>query len=937
MKIFLLFLTFISFILFLSCQPSYQKFDNGIDLKTKQVNLRVQFYNDNIIRIIKWNHGASPDKKSLIIVNDAMQPVFFRTDDLKEYVLLTGKNMSCKISKMTGAVEFFNADDAVLLKEENSVITPAFISGEAAYTIQQNYKLSDDEGIYGLGQNQNGVMNYRGKQVTLVQANTDVAVPFVLSTKSYGILWDNYSKTIFKDSAQSTSLWSDVADNIDYYFISGSSPDKVIAGYRELTGAAPMYGKYAYGYWQSKEHYQDRAELLGVVNQFRQRRIPIDNIIQDWDYWDNAQNWGQLFFSPTKYPNPKEMIDIIHKLNFHIMISIWPGLGPATDVYKDMAKKGYLFKPVGWAGFKYYDAYIPDANNIYWSYAKKGLFDIGIDAWWIDSTEPDIVNALTKDAEEYEMKKVDTNYLGTWARYLNTYSLLMTQSIYENQRKDTEQKRVYILTRSGFAGQQRYASTTWSGDIGANWQVYQNQIIAGLNFCMSGIPYWTFDIGAFVIGAYDGVFSEGGNNPAYWELYTRMYQFGAFSPIFRSHGSETPREIWHMGGETSPFYRSMLKFDNLRYRLLPYIYSLAWQVTDQGYTIMRGLAMDFSRDKQTYDVKDQFMFGPALMACPVTDYMYNCPPQNSVLIAPEYFKDKDGNQGLTATYAKDTEFKNITLTRTDPNINIMWYTGRPEFVTDSTYGIKWEGKLLPKESGPHQFHTKCFDDIAIYLNGKPLQYVYRSTERRTEIVNLEAGKAYDFMVIVKNNQTGAARALLYWKTPSIFATEKGTVEKEKTRSVYLPQNTNWYDFWTGETFEGGKTIIAQASIDKIPLYVKSGSILPMGPFLQYATEKPADPIELRIYPGADGALTLYEDENDNYNYEKGVYAAIDFIWDDADKKLTILDRKGDFPGMLKERTFQIVLVDKDHGTDIDPTKNPDKTVRYAGEKIEVIF
>jgi alpha-D-xyloside xylohydrolase len=526
------------------------------------------------------------------------------------------------------------------------------------------------------------------------------------------------------------------------------------------------------------------------------------------------------------------------------------------------------------------------------------------------------------------MKRIGTNHLGSWARYLNPFSLAMTDALYKNLRKESDQHRVYILTRSTFAGQQRAAATTWSGDIGANWDIYKKQISAGVNHSMAGIPYWTFDIGAFNISSYEGVFSNGGKDPAYQELYARMFQLGAFSPIFRSHGSETPREIWEFGD----FSDVLVKFDNLRYRLMPYIYSLAWRVTDDGYTIMRGLPMDFTSDKKTYGIDDQFMFGPAIMVCPVTEYMLHRPPEDSVLITPEHFRTKDGRPGLAAKYYKDDEFKTLCHEQVEPNVNLFWYTGWPQYITSPKFSMRWEGKLIPTETGTYRFHFKSFGPKRVFLDGKELTNNCVSTEAYTVPTELQAGKEYAFACETANSTLGAFRAQLFWKTPEIFAREKIVESREKTRPVYLPAGTQWIDFWTGQTVSGGQTIVADAPIDKIPLLIKAGSIIPMGPFVQYATEKPADPIELRIYPGADGSFTLYEDENDNYNYEKGVHATIAFHWDDANRRLTVDDRKGSFPGMLKERSFNIVIVGTNHGTGVETTGNPDKVILYHGER-----
>lgn len=903
---------------------------NGIELTTEELNLKAQFLSQKIVRITKWIPQGTSQKVSLSVIKDAVPDLGIVVEQNNGAVFLKSPELSLKVSKDDCNVEYLSAENNTILKEKGRArFSSVVYDSDSGFTIQQYFKLTEKEGVYGLGQHQSGYFNYRGKKVVLVQANTEAVTPFLISTQNYGILWDNYSKTIFEDNVEGASFWSDMSDNIDYYLVYGENMDEVISGYRELTGKAPMYGKWAYGYWQSKEHYDTQAELMSVAEKYRKLKIPIDNIIQDWDYWNGAANWSGMFFDKTLFPQPREMCDKLHQMNFHIIISIWPALGPKTAIYADMQQQGFLYKPVGWAGFKYYDAYNPAANRLYWKYLKDGIYSKGLDGWWIDSTEPDVVNAMTKESSEYELKKMGSNFLGSWARYLNTFSLVMTNDLYKYWRKETSDRRAYILTRSTYAGQQRNAATTWSGDIGASWKVYHDQIPAGINHSMSGIPYWTFDIGAFVLGAYKGVFMHGGKDPAYQELYARMFQLSAFTPIFRSHGSETPREIWEIGEFSEP----ILKIDNLRYRLMPYIYSLGWMVTNKDYTIMRGLPMDFSDDEKTYSIGDQFLFGPSIMVCPVTEYMYHRPPESSELVEPEFFRTNDGKVGLLAKYYKDAERKSLSKEQIDPNINIVWYTGRPDYVTDSMYAITWQGKLVPQESGKHQFHLLSYDRKRIILNGDTLKMVYTSVEQYTKPVILEAGMNYDFVLETENRSTGAARMRLFWKTPSIFAKEQTKEIKEKTKKVYLPANHIWFDFWTGEAVEGGKIIKTDAPIDKIPLFIKSGSIIPMGPFLQYATEKPANPIELRIYPGADGSFTLYEDENDNYNYEKGIYATIELQWNDKERQLIISDREGEFPGLLKKRTFKVVIVEKDHGAGIEITDSFDKVVEYRGKEI----
>lgn len=891
-------------------------------------HISVSFIYEDVARVQKWITKQPPKKESLVVVgipNQKLSVQSYETDNA--YILQTAK-LQVSISKFDGCISFYQPNSKLLLKEQAPATFELYTKhGEVAYSVGQPFILAKNEAIYGLGQHQYGYLNYRGKEVKLVQTNTDAVTPFFISTNGYGLLWDCYSKTIFDDTKKQTTMWSEVADEVDYYLAAGNTMDDAIKGYRKLTGSAPMYGRWAYGYWQSKEHYENRDELLSVANEYRKRKIPIDNIIQDWDYWDGNTNWGQLYFDEKKYPNPKEMVDMLHAQNFHLMISIWCSFGQNTPVYKAMDRMGLLYPTVGWAGFKYFDAYNPKATDLFWDFTNRGLYSKGIDGWWMDSTEPDVINANTKESTEYELKRMPNNHLGSFARYLNPYSLLATEAVYKNQRKVSEKQRAYILTRSTFAGQQRAAATTWSGDIGASWSIYKKQIAAGLNHSMSGIPYWTFDIGAFVLGSYGGVFTNGGKDPAYQELYTRMFQFGAFCPIFRSHGSETPREIWEFG----EFSDALIKFDNLRYRLMPYIYSLAGDVYHNHYTLMRALSMDFSADTSTYNVDDQLIFGPSIMVCPVTEYMLHRPPSSSIPVPSKVFST-DGKQGLKAKYYKDATFKQLSREQIDSSICINWYaTGRPDYVTDSTLSIKWDGELTPTETGKYQLHVKCYGPKRIKIDGKELAYSYKSVESVTEPIMLEASKKYHFEVETENGSAGAFRVELYWKTPSIFAQEQEKERKDQTRKVYLPIGSRWFDFWNGTSYQGGQSIISEAPIDRIPIFIRAGSIIPMGPFVQYANEKLNEPIELRVYPGADGKFVLYEDENDGYGYEKGAFSTIELSWNDAKQQLTIGERKGSFPGMQLQRKFNVTLCTKENGTGI-PISIPNKKVSYNGKK-----
>jgi alpha-D-xyloside xylohydrolase len=800
----------------------FDQSNNGFELSLKKGRISIQVYSENIIHVLYSPIDTFPLIESLIITQKK-KGLKFELDTTHQNVSIQTEKILAKIDTVTGAIQFADKDGKILLSENPKnprTMIRKKVMGEKTWNALQRFVLSEDEALFGLGQYPDGYMNYRGKDVIMVQTNPAAVNPFLVSTRGYGILWDNYSKTIFHDGKDGMSFWSEVADVIDYYFISGENIDEIVSGYRELTGKAPMFGKWAYGYWQSKERYIDSKELIGVAKEYRRRKIPIDNIVQDWRYWGENDEWGSMKFNSAVYPEPEETIRMLHlEYHLHFMISIWPAVGVNTDIYRELKEKNLLFSPEHWTTAFIYDAYSKEAREIYWRHIKEGLISKGVDALWMDATEVELRDQPTPEISEQSIKELGKNALGTMARYLNPYSLMSTKGVYEGFRKDFPEKRVFILTRSVFSGQQRYASATWSGDIPANWNVFRNQISAGVNFCMAGVPYWSHDIGAFFCGIRGGMYPDGCSDAAYRELYVRWFQFGAFTPIFRSHGTETPREVWQFGEKGDWAYDALLKFDNLRYRLLPYIYSLAWKVTDKNYTMMRGLSMDFAQDKNTHNIDNQYMFGPFILVIPVTE--------------EQYFK------------------------------------------------------------------------------------VNEQTENKQ--VNVEKAEINPVKKIILDNIT------------NIY-------EKEiKAVSIYLPECNGWYDFWTGEYFKGSQSIRKETPIDIMPLYVKAGSIIPFGPFKQYADEIPEDPIELRIYPGEDAEFELYEDENDNYNYEKGIFAIIPINWNEKKRTLIIGERQGEFPGMLKVRTFNIVIVSLNHGIGSNICQKPDRTILYDGKEQIIEF
>lgn len=894
-----------------------QKQADGVTAMLRKGALRLQVLTPRIVRVRYSPNGVFPATLPLAVVGRFVPVAWHLQTTPLEIIVATGA-VQAVVSRRNGAVRFVDTHGKSLLSEtpDGRSLTPASIATTpptATHQARQQFILPPDEDIYGLGQHQAGQMSYRGTAVTLEQVNREVAIPFLVSSRGYGVLWNNPAATVvnaggadltpippsqlfaadgkcggltgeyfmgpnfeslkatrvdrqidfdwkaapidglprenfsvrwtgtvqakqggvytfvtncddgsrlwiddrqiiddwsvhparpisarvtfapnsrhrirleyFQDrfdavarlgwrlpGSPATLSWaSEAADGIDYYFFYGPSLDQVIAGYRQATGQAPLPPKWALGLWQSKERYNTQQEWLDIAQGYRSRGLPLDNLVQDWFYW-NPHPWGSHQFDVARYPDPAAGIRALHdQYHLHFMISVWGKFEPGSPSNPDanfdaMNARGFLYPEMG-EHARYYDVFNPAARTLYWQLMKTQIFDKGVDAWWLDASEPEV---------DFRAWRVAHTAVGPGAKVLNAWPLLHTTGVSQGQLAAAPNKRVFILTRSAYAGQQRTGAATWSGDITASWDVYAHQITAGLNFCLSGIPYWTTDIGAFFVPG--NAFPGGSSNPAYRELFTRWFQWGSFCPIFRIHGTDTPKELWRFGPEYQPI---LLRYDNLRYRLMPYTYSQAWQVTHHGSTLMRALVMDFPQDRQARELTDEFLFGPALLVCPVT---------------------------------------------------------------------------------------------------KP----------------------------------GAT-----------------------TRPIYLPSGTRWYDFWTGQAWSGGRTITARAPIATLPLYVRAGSIVPMGPHLQYTSEKPADPIELRVYRGANGAFTLYEDDGTTNEYKAGRFAAIPLTWNETLGTLTIGKRQGEFPGMLSRRTLQIVWVKPGQGVGVEPAAKPDRTVVYTGKPLTV--
>ncbi len=684
-----------------------------------------------------------------------------------------------------GRVSFFDAQGRLLTAEGESTFVPITEGPDkGAYRVGQAFGVEADEGIYGIGLLQNGKLSQRGENRRMEQSNLDDYAHVYQSIKGYGIYWENYSPTRLVTPAEGVggelSLESEVGTAVDYYFTYGGDADGVIAELRHLTGKVPMLPLWTYGFHQCRERYKSAAQLLEVVRRYRELGVPFDGIIQDWQYWGSNYTWNAMEFINDEFSHAQQMIDEVHDKNAHISISIWSSFGPHTKQFAELKEKNLLLDFETWpqsglpfwpprmdypSGVQCYDVYSPEARDIYWKYLSH-LHNMGIDAWWMDSTDPDHHSYKDSDLDELTS-------MGSYRSVRNIYPLMAVGGVYDHQRAVDSTKRVFILTRSYFAGQQRYGANTWSGDVGSSWENFRKQVPICLNYTLTANPHVNTDIGGFFAGGYS---TKGHNsatrNPQYHELYVRWMQFGAFSPMMRSHGADVYREIYHYGKPGEPVYDALLDAIRLRYRLMPYTYSLSWQVSQHDDSFMRALFMDFRDDKHTWNNNSEFMYGRSLLVCPV--------------LHPLYTKEQ----------------------------------------------VEWTREDYP-------------------------------------VVDWTAEKSYE---------------------------------------VYLPAGAQWYDYRTGIRYEGGHTLNASAPLATMPLYVKAGSILPLGPDVQYTGEKPWDNLDIIVYPGTDAEFTLYEDEGDNYNYEKGIYSTITFKWNDKTRTLTIGKRQGSYPGMLTTRKFNVKVV-----------------------------
>ena len=751
-----------------------QKDTVAVNIRLLDGFLRIQPCEQNVARITYSPTQQIPNLANPFLSATICTATSFNLQDDAKAVSIRMPDLTVEVERSSGAVRFENTQGEELLRESDfpqpRQVKPVVTDGEATNRASVWFALTPEEEFYGLGQHQNGILNQRNLEFELSQDNTNISIPFFLSSKGYGVLWNNASVTRWNNRFQPVlNVSSNVADTVDYFFVNGPSFDRIISGYRKLTGNVPLFPLWAYGYWQSKLAYGSQSELLGVAAKYRSLHIPLDNIVLD-EWWETVL--GSHVFT-DKFPDPRSMVQTLHDEHVHLMVSIWPIFPPGSANYDRMLKDG-LFTGEGinktppWvAGTRLYDAFSVKGRETYWQQVKSSLFDIGVDAFWLDSAEP----SDNYGEEQGSMLAGAHTAMGNGSRYANLFPFLTTSAIYSGQRSVTDRKRVFMLTRSAFAGMQHQAASAWSGDIATNFQTLKREIPAGLNYSLTGLPYWTTDIGGF----------NGGDtsDPAYQEVFVRWFQYGAFCPIFRVHGVRVnnQNELWSYGENAQAI---LTLYDRLRYRLLPYIYTLAHQTTTEGYTPMRALAFDFLQDPKALDISDEFMDGPSLLVAPVTD-------------------------------------------------------------------------------------------------------------------------------------AGAI-----------------------SRRVYLPAGAEWYDFWTGERTTGGREVNRQTPLAIMPLYVRAGTILPMGPESEYSNQHPDAPVELRIYPGGDAFFELYEDDGTSYDYEKGLSATIPIKWNDQAKVLTIGATHGHYAGMQMHREFSLVMVNSTRGAG-EAVSASARTVHYDGSSQELHF
>lgn len=926
---------------------AWRRVAEGVQFRVGGLTKGVLFYGPGLVRVTAHLGAAYTAQPSLVVVARP-RPVAFEVQEAGDHLTLAGAGLRVNVDKRSGALAFHAADGRLLTRERESAPTElqrVEMAGSPSYTLTQTFTLTPDESLYGLGQYNEPYMDYRGRDVLMVQTNMGIVVPFMVSTRRWGLLWDVYSKMSFRDRPEGMSFTAESAPaGADYYLVAGTDMDGVTAGYRQLTGAAPMFPKAAFGLFMSKERYQTQQQLLDVVRRFRADHFPIDYIVQDWQYWGGLKDgvwdgkWSGMVWDPERFPNPAALTRELHdKLHVKLMASIWPGVGNDTALARELDAKKLRFEPLHWISkrARIYDAFSAEGRRIYFKHAKQGLLDVGVDALWMDGTEVEVGGAAHDPREvEADIKGLGFNAMGDFTRYLNVYSLVTTRGVYEGQRAaGPGGKRALTLTRSAWAGQQRYAALPWSGDTTASWGVMRQQIAGGLNVAMAGLPYWSQDTGGFFV-----TYPEGERNPNWRELYARWNQFGIFNPIYRIHGADVAREPYLYKEMDPPVYGSLRRAAELRMQLLPYLYSLAWRSTHDGYTMMRGLAMDFPDQPALRKLDDTYMFGPAFLVQPITRAMFHPvqPPAATVPVAQ--VRTADGQRGLQLEYFEGMNFEKPASRTIDTALAHHWpgppLANVPEGLSGlNNFSARWTGELIAAEDGEHVIGVEGDDGLRLWLDdqlvvddwavGGARFKGHRVTLRRGQVLKLRI----DYF-----QATGGRVMRLAWHTPSqLRAQAEQAKHMDQRQATLLPAGSDWFDFWTGARHAGGQRVEREYTLDEFPLFVRAGSIVPLGPVVEHTGQRPDAPWEIRVYPGADGSFTLYEDDGETYRYERGERATTALRWDDARRTLHVGARQGRYPGMVAQRELRVRLMA------LPGDSERARTVRYVGRTLTLQF
>jgi alpha-D-xyloside xylohydrolase len=927
---------------------AWRRVAEGVQFRIGGLTKSVLGYGPGLVRVLAHLGTAYTAQPSLVVVARPVPAAFDVREDAGT-LSIAGAGLRITVDKRSGSLAFFAADGRLLTRERAHAPTElrrVTIADSPSYALTQTFTLTDDESLYGLGQYNEPYMDYRGSDVLMVQTNIGIVVPFMVSTRRWGLLWDVYSKMSFSDRPDGASFRAESAPaGADYYLVAGDTMDGLMAGYRRLTGAAPMFPRAAFGLFMSKERYTTQQQLLDVVRRFRADHFPLDYIVQDWQYWGGQKDgvwdgkWSGMVWDAERFPDPAAMTRELHgPLHARLMVSIWPSVGDDTALAHELDAQGLRFGPPHWISkrARIYDAFSEAGRRIYFKHVKKGLLDVGVDALWMDGTEVEVGGAAHDPGEvEADIKRLGRNALGDFARYLNVYSLLTTRGVYEGQRAaaDLGGKRVFTLTRSAWAGQQRYAAMPWSGDTTASWATLRAQIAGGLNVSMAGLPYWTQDTGGFFVNA-----PGGERDPAWRELYARWNQFGIFNPVYRIHGTSVEREPYLFKTLDPALYGSLRRAAQLRYRLLPYIYSLAWRSTQEGYPMMRGLAMDFPDQAALRKVDDTYMFGPAFLVQPITRPMFHAVLPPPATVPPTQLRTPDGEAGLLLEYFEGMNFEKPASRTIDTVIEHTWPgpplgSLPPGLGSLDRFSARWTGQLIAGESGEHEIGVEGDDGFRLWLDDRLVVEDWADGGPRFKGARLALREGQAVKLRIDYYQdTGGRMLRLGWRTPSQQRELAGLERRlDRRQATLLPAGCDWIDFWTLDRHAGGRSVEREYALDEFPLFVRAGSIVPLGPVVEYADQWPDAPLELRIYPGADAGFTLYEDDGKTYGYERGERATTVLRWDDAHRTLHVAAREGRFPGLVAERTWHVRLMTA------PGQAGPARTLRYEGRPAALHF